>query len=300
MSGPGAKLLGLTLNVRDLVRAQDFFCRALGFEPVDNSRGGRAWTDAVAPAGVRTLGLRLGAQSILLIERRDGLPYPDGSTAADLWFQHFAIVANDMPAAFARLANFDLCPITQGAPQVLPPSTGSVVAYKFRDPDGHPLELIAFPAGAGDPVWAQARGGPSIGVDHSAVSVAESARSVAFWSALGFTRETRGLNTGVEQDRLDGLAGVRVEVIGLAAPQMQTPHVELLCYRAPRGRAGPPRDETDIADTALVVTLDDTDDAVRRLERLDGVAQARCASDEARLVSIRDPDGHRVLLLDGA
>ena len=31
-------------------------------------------------------------------------------------------------------------------PQLLPPSTGSVTAFKVRDPDGHPLELSYNPA----------------------------------------------------------------------------------------------------------------------------------------------------------
>ena len=44
-------------------------------------------------------------------------------------------------------------PISEGGPQLLPPSNGAVRAFKFRDPDGHPLELIWFPPGQGRAVW---------------------------------------------------------------------------------------------------------------------------------------------------
>lgn len=35
----------------------------------------------------------------------------------------------------------------------LPESSGGVTAFKFRDPDGHPLELLAFPDGKVPSRW---------------------------------------------------------------------------------------------------------------------------------------------------
>jgi len=59
-----------------------------------------------------------------------------------------------MDAAHARvLADARAQPISQDGPQTLPPVDGSVRAWKFRDPDGHPLELLWFPPGGGRAVW---------------------------------------------------------------------------------------------------------------------------------------------------
>ncbi len=38
-------------------------------------------------------------------------------------------------------------------PERLPARSGGVSAFKFRDPDGHPLELLAFPPEAVPPIW---------------------------------------------------------------------------------------------------------------------------------------------------
>ncbi|ODR96565.1 hypothetical protein AUC70_14945 [Methyloceanibacter stevinii] len=54
---------------------------------------------------------------------------------------------------WSRLENLKPEVVTAGAPVLLPPNTGSVTAFKFRDPEGHPLELISFPDGVGDARW---------------------------------------------------------------------------------------------------------------------------------------------------
>ena len=80
---------------------------------------------------------------------RPGPPYPAGSRSPDLWFQHFAIVVSDMDAAYARLRAAGVPPISFGGPETLPEQNGGVRAFKFREPDGHPLELLWFPPGQG-------------------------------------------------------------------------------------------------------------------------------------------------------
>ena len=77
------------------------------------------------------------------------------AAANDLWFQHLAIVVNDMDAAYAHLcaqSGMERRSATM-ARQLLPPSDGKERAFKFRDPDGHPLELIWFPPARAGPVW---------------------------------------------------------------------------------------------------------------------------------------------------
>ena len=193
-------------------------------------------------------------------------------TAADLWFQHFAIVTNDMAAAYRRLQRHGATLITHGGPQHLPPAAGAVTAYKFRDPDGHPLELIFFPPGSGDPAWQGVAGG----IDHSALSVCEAERSLAFYGGFGLGVRSRQVNSGAAQDRLDGLANVAVEVIGLSPVALQTPHLELLCYAAPRGRERDPGGRaSDIADSRLIFEVD-----------------GPCTA------FVRDPDGHASVLLE--
>ena len=100
--------------------------------------------------------MRLGDE-VIELARFDvaGRPYPPGSRSSDLWFQHLAIVVADMDAAYAMLSAADLAAsdLDAAGPQTLPPRNGGVQAFKFHDPDGHPLELIWFPPGQGRPRW---------------------------------------------------------------------------------------------------------------------------------------------------
>ncbi len=70
-------------------------------------------------------------------------------------FSTSPIVVADMAAAPTR--SLRGCqgwqPISRDGPQRLPANTGDVTAFKFRDPEGHPLELLAFAAGAVPPRW---------------------------------------------------------------------------------------------------------------------------------------------------
>jgi hypothetical protein len=98
--------------------------------------------------------MRLGSNEVEFMEYRPpGRPYPEGSGSLDLWFQHFAIVVSDMDKAYARLRHVAFVPISSGGPQTLPERDGRVRAFKFRDPDGHPLELLYFPPGQGRTLW---------------------------------------------------------------------------------------------------------------------------------------------------
>lgn len=234
-------LIRLRLNARDPGGLADFFVQALGFE--------------------RTLsGVRLGPTPVD-IAPATGAPYPAALPPWIPLFQHFAIATGDMAAALERLAQAGgWTAITQGGPQTLPPWSGGVTAFKFRSPEGHPLELIAFPGETGR---------PSLRIDHSAISVADAERSVAFYQALGFHLGARSLNQGPEQERLDGLEGARVQVVALTPAARPAPHLELLAYLGDYPR-GAPAAEGDVAATRLVF----------------------CADAERSVM--RDPDGHRL------
>ena len=91
-----------------------------------------------------------------------------------------------MPAAYARLAaQPGWNTISTDGPQVLPASSGGVTAYKFRDPEGHPLELLAFPPDAIPARWQKVSATGCLGIDHSAISVVDTDQSIKFYERLG-------------------------------------------------------------------------------------------------------------------
>ncbi len=133
-------------RVRDLSRAVAFH-GAIGFRPEGPAEPLAADLAAAlgAPAGAPLRRLRIGRQRLDLVEHPDAAPAGPGPAANDPAFQHLAIPVRDMDAAMASLAALAPEPISRGGAQVLPASSGGVRAFKFRDPDGHALELIAFP-----------------------------------------------------------------------------------------------------------------------------------------------------------
>ena len=252
---PLRSILGFRLVTRDLPRLRRFYQETLGFAADGPEQ-------AIPPGELALLGvqgtgrrqaLRLGEQRVAL-DQFDitGRPYPDDGDAASLWFQHLALVVADMAEAYRRVAAYK--PISEAGPQHLPQSSGGVHAFKFRDPDGHPLELLQFPAGSRPPAWqgrAAVAGQIGLGIDHSAISVTDADASQLFYRSLGLEPGDRTSNHGPKQQQLDNLAGVKVSVVPMQ-PALGTPHLELLGYRVPRGAAGPPLQANDVAATRIV------------------------------------------------
>ena len=269
-------ILHVSLTVADLAAAEAFYVGALGFSrqgtvrKVDPVLAGLLGADSL-----HTLLLQRG-QQVLELAAFDppGSAYPPSRSSNDLWFQHLALATSDVAAAMRGLAGTPHEAISMTGAQPLP---GGIVACKFRDPEGHPLELIAFPnqdrATAG-------------GIDHTAISVADAAASVRFYTeTLGFTVASRQVNTGPAQDALDALDGTLVDVVALA-PGRPAPHLELLCYRNPRGRPAEMLRPADIAASRLVLLVDD----------LSRHAGAVTLPDGTRAALTHDPDGHALLL----
>jgi catechol 2,3-dioxygenase-like lactoylglutathione lyase family enzyme len=287
-----ARLACIRLTVAQAPRLADFYERAFGFEVLGSARiDAGPGHSRMSGGGATVTTLRLGREVIEMAQFDEaGSPYPPGASASDLIFQHFAIVVSDMARAYERLLAVDgWTPISQGGPLRLPRSSGGVDACKFRDPEGHPLELLAFPAGRAPARWAGAAGaGPCLGVDHSAISVASSEASLAFYQGLGLRRTGGSLNQGPEQDRLDGLADTRVRVTALAPLGDGEgdgdwggagPHLELLCYS--RREPSPPVADNDVAATRLV---------------FEASPEPGLHPSDAPPLSLLDPDGHRVVI----
>jgi catechol 2,3-dioxygenase-like lactoylglutathione lyase family enzyme len=232
--------------------------------------------------GANRITLGLGREIIQLLQfDLPGEPYPRESSSSDLAFQHFAIVVADMKRAFQHLSAIaGWTAISTAGPQCLPASSGGVTAFKFRDPEGHPLELLAFPEDCPS-IWPIVSPGEiCLGIDHSAITVSDSAASIAFYVNLGLSVSARSFNHGPEQQRLDDVPGAQVDVTALA-PRCPTPHLELLCYRTTRQRPTSVRKSNDIASTHLVFELCTASHVSRGhiTERLK-----------------RDPDGHAFLI----
>ena len=248
--------------------------------------------------------MSLGEQDIVLLQfDPPGRPYPPGSTSSDLWFQHFAIIVSDMAAAYAQLeAAGRFTPISQGGPVTLP---GGIEAFKFRDLDGHPLELLAFPKDGGPEPWQDRRGRDLfLGIDHSAISVGDTAVSTRFFEGcFGLTQSEQQENKGPEQSRMDDVADARVIVTGLA-PENPPPHVEMLGYLVGERRPidGATRSD-DIAATHFVLETETLEPIVEALT----AGSVRFVSpgivtfaDGRRAIMVLDPDGHRFVIEEKA
>lgn len=264
----------MALNVGDLEAAARFYRDALGFTVAREPAADAGLADVLGVRAVRAVRLRRGGQMLELCacEPR-GAPMPRDGRSNDAWFQHCALVTDDMAGAYARLCRFAFTPISRDGPRRLP---GGIVAFKFRDPDGHPLELIAFPAP--DPATLG-------GIDHSAIGVVDVAASVAFYAArLGLVEQSRQVNRGQAQDALDDLDGAVVEVVALS-PAVPAPHVELLGYRHPRPRVAPTPHPGDRLASRLVFASSPP----RGDQRV-------AVEPNVRLMLLHDPDGHAILI----
>ena len=250
-----ARLTRFGLTTPDPARLASFYRQAFGCRIAEPHRRSGAEFERLmgTKGGADSRTLTIGQDVVELLTFDDpGRPYPMDSTACDPIFQHFALVVPRMDDAFARLsASSGWRPISIDGPQRLPAASGGVTAFKFRDPDGHPLELIEFPLGSVPARWrAGARGETCLGIDHSAIAVRSNRASAAFYSALGLSVASRTRNEGREQDRLDGVDNVAVDVAALL-PANPTPHVEVLAYTNPPTRREAQVRANDVASTRL-------------------------------------------------
>lgn len=252
----------------------------------------------IAGAKARVVELRLGGQKLELLGiEPQGHAYPADVPVWSTQFQHFAIVVTGMPAAYAKLnAIKGWSRVSTDGPQVLPQSSGGVTAFKFRDPEGHPLELLAFPPDAIPKKWQAASANGFLGIDHSAISVASTSRSLEFYRRIGLQRAGGSCNAGPAQDRLDGADGMLAEVTALA-PREAPPHIELLCYRKV-GRNPAVASLNDVIATQLVLSARSTAELAAICARnADALVSGPIPfGDGAARAMMRDPDGHLIRL----
>ncbi len=234
------------MTVADMDRSVDFYSRVLSFEKVSDVEVVGAEYErlqGVFGLRMRVVRLKLGDEVIELTEylAPRGRPIPPDSRSNDRWFQHIAIIVSDMDRAYRRLREHKVEHASTG-PQRLPDwnkNAGGIRAFYFKDPDGHPLEILEFPPGKGDPKWHRATGRLFLGIDHTAIVVADTDTSLRFYrDVLGLRIAGESENYDTEQEHLNNVFGARLRITALRAPA--GPGIELLEYLAPRdGRPMP-------------------------------------------------------------
>ncbi|MGB3615164.1 MAG: VOC family protein [Elainellaceae cyanobacterium] len=303
------ELNAVASTVSDLDQSIAFYTQALGFtltgELMDEA--GFAQLGQPSTSRVRLAVLQLGNERIELMQYLDltPSPIPPDSQSNDLWFQHMAIVVRDMDEAYAHLRKFSISPISP-EPQTIPqdnPMAGGVRAFKFRDRDRHALELIWFPADKGKDKWHRENGRLFLGIDHTAIAVADTAESLQFYrDLLGMAVAGGNLNSGEVQARLDGLPVAEVQVTPLE-PAETGIGLELLDYVTPgTGRPVPEVwTASDLAHRHGVLAVTDLQPVLERL-RQQGAAVSSVIDLPAGYrygtgCLVKDPNGHSLLLV---
>ena len=310
------KMVGFT--VADIDREADFFVKVLQFERVSEFRAVGDEYDklqGVFNINMRVVHLKLGEQIVELtqyVSPPAGRSIPVPSYSNDAWFQHMAIVVADMDAAYKILQDNNVRQIS-ASPITIPPSNAGaagIKAIKFHDPEGHALELIYFPPGKGDARWQRPSNKLFLGVDHTAMTVASTEKSVAFYrDVLGFDVGGVTLNTGTTQEVLDGLFNDTC-LVSAMMPASAPPHVELLEYKTPPGGRPLPADSksNDLWHWQTTVVTKDIAPLAERLRKAgvqfitpDVVTIRQRAQDQLgfrKAVMVRDPSGHAIRLIE--
>jgi catechol 2,3-dioxygenase-like lactoylglutathione lyase family enzyme len=299
------------MTVSDMDRSVAFFKDVLTFELVSDVEVSGPEYDrlqGVFGTRMRIVRMRLGDEQIELTEylAPRGRPMPVDSRSNDLWFQHVAIIVSDMDAAYARLRQHKV-EHASPEPQRLPdwnPAAGGITAFYFKDPDGHPLEILQFPAGKGDPKWRRSSNRLFLGIDHTAIVVSDTEASLRFYrDVLGLRVAGESTNYGPEQERLNNVFGARLHITGLRAAA--GPGIEFLEYLSPRnGRPASGIESNDIGHWETTMTNRDAIAAFTELQQgrvLFVSPSVVTFGDERRFTKgflVRDPDGHAVKVIE--
>jgi catechol 2,3-dioxygenase-like lactoylglutathione lyase family enzyme len=301
----GVDAIGITVS--DMDRAVDFYTRVLTFEKVsDTEVAGDEFEHLEGVFGVRmrVVRMRLGDEYIELTEflAPKGRPIAVDSRSNDRWFQHIAIIVSDMNKAYSRLRQNKVEHASSG-PQRLPDwnkNAAGISAFYFKDPDGHPVEVLQFPPDKGQEKWHRPTGRLFLGIDHTAIVVSDTDASLKFYrDLLGMRVAGESENYGPEQEHLNNVFGAHLRITALRGAS--GPGIELLEYLAPRDGRPFPADEhaNDIVHRQTVLLTQDADGSARQLsaDKTTFVSSGVVVNPTQQLgfskaFLVRDPDGH--------
>ncbi len=311
-AGPIRGVGAVGMTVGNIERSVAFYSDVLGFEKVaDVEVWGEDYERLQGVFGVRmrVVRMRLGEETIELTEYLTprGRPIPLDSRSHDRWFQHIAIIVSDMDRAYASLRRHRI-EYASPAPQRLPDwnvNAGGIRAFYFKDPDGHPLEILQFPPGKGDARWHRPSDRVFLGIDHTAIVVGDTAESLrCYRDTLGLRVVGESENYGPEQERLNNVFGARLRITTLRASA--GPGIEFLEYVTPRDGRPVPADAraNDIAHWQTTLISPDAEAAAR------AIRGSSCAMSSPGVLAptdrtlgfskgflIRDPDGHALAVV---
>lgn len=261
----------IDLTVSDCTKSLAFYTEVLDFKKVFDETFGN----------VHVVQVQLGDTKVNLICTLDaqGRSYPQDFHSNDKMFQHMAIVVSDIDQAYRKLQSQQVKGISS-KPERLPdwnPKAGGIKAYYFKDPDGHPLEIISFPPGKGDPQWQIMPRLLFQGIDHTAIVVADTDKSLLFFrDLLGLKVKATSENYGPEQENLSNVPGAHLRITSLRAKEGIG--IELLEYLEPKGGKSIPQDTRSTDLWHWQVQLQGKEN--NQLPHL-----------------IKDPDGHQFLIV---
>ena len=297
------------ITVSDMDRAVGFYSRVLNFKTVrDTEVAGETYENLEGVFGVRVrvVRMQLGEEFIELTEylAPKGRPITAAARSNDRSFQHIAIIVSDMDKAYAWLRQNKVEHVSSG-PQRLPNwnrNASGIKAFYFKDPDGHPLEILQFPANKGAEKWHRPSGKLFLGIDHTAIVVGDTEESLRFYrDLLGMRVAGESENYGTEQEHLNNVFGAHLRITSLRGDS--GPGIELLEYLSPHDGSPFPLDEhaNDVIHRQTVLGTKSTDQAARDLlsAKVNFVSSSVIANqmDELGYRSafiVRDPDGHAV------
>ena len=303
----GVNAIGITVS--DMDRAVNFYSKVLTFEKTsDTEVTGENYEhlEGVFGLRMRAVRMRLGDEFIELTEylAPKGRPIPVDSRSNDRWFQHIAIIVSDMDKAYARLRQNKVEHASSG-PQRLPDwnkNAAGISAFYFKDPDGHPVEVLQFPPDKGLEKWHRPTNKLFLGIDHTAIVVWDTDASIKFYrDLLGMHVAGESENYGTEQEHLNNVFGAHLRITALRGAI--GPGIELLEYLAPRdGRAFPSDEQaSDVVHRQTVLLTRGADAAARQLQssRVNFVSSGVVANQTGQLgfskaLLVRDPDGHAI------
>jgi len=303
----GVDAVGITVS--DMDRAIDFYSKVLTFEKVsDTEVAGENYEELEGVFGLRmrVVKMKLGDEAIELTEflAPKVIPIPVDSRSNDRWFQHIAIIVSDMDKAYASLRQMKVEHASSG-PQKLPEwnkSAAGISAFYFKDPDGHPVEILQFPPDKGLEKWHRPSGKLFLGIDHTAIVVGDTDASLKFYrDLLGMHVAGESENYGTEQEHLNNVFGAHLRITALRGSN--GPGIELLEYLAPRdGRPFPPNEHAnDIVHRETVLVTANAEAAARELGiRKASFVSSGVVANQTRQLGfnkaflVRDPDGHAV------
>jgi catechol 2,3-dioxygenase-like lactoylglutathione lyase family enzyme len=298
----------IVMTVADLQRSVLFYSRILTFEKVnDVVRIGAAVDQLYGIPGARlhVVEMRLGEETIDLqqFEGVDERLVPRDARSNDLSFQHIAIIVSDMDSAY-RILRQNHVEHVSAFPQTLPSwnaNASGIRAFYFKDLDGHPLEILQFPPGKGDAKWHVLSGRTFLGIDHTAIVVADTDASLTYYrDVLGMRVTGESDNYGSEQEHLNNVFGAHLRITSLRSPA--GPGIELLEYISPHDGhpAFSDASPTDIVHHETVIAVRDLDALnTSKSKRYTPISelgeQSELLLQARRGKLITDPDGHALL-----